>query len=374
MKKKILYIGGVILAVMAIASFVSLYSNRPNGGKILSFIEKHPNQAALSVIYNNKEVTSFNSERKMSLASVVKILVAIEYAEQAAEGKIILDEKVKLSELNRYYLENLDGGAHPAWLESIKEKKLVQDGEIALEEVAKGMVEYSSNANTDYLMDRLGLESINAQIEKLGLTNHEPLTYIDASILIPYEIMNTYENMSKEDKVAKAKKELRNMTPKQYKALALNIHEKMKDDKDGSYKKAVNIESWYDEDFDRLYVDRFVQSTTTDYVTVLNKLNSRSYFTKNVQQNIEAIMETPMESEGNQKAYNHVGMKGGSFASVLNMAIYVEDKENNKTELAVFFNGLESKEFNKLSKHMNDFFVKVVNEPEFRDRVEALKE
>ncbi|MEH6941395.1 serine hydrolase [Bacillus sp. JJ722] len=373
MKKKIINIGGVVLAVVAIGSFIALYSNKPNGEKILSFIEENPDKASLSVIYNNEELVAFNSERKMSLASVVKILVAIEYAEQVANGTIKSDEYVKLSELERYYLEDLDGGAHPSWIESVKEKKIVQDGAVSLEEVAKGMMEFSSNANTEYLMDRLGLEAINNQINKLGLSKHEPLTYISADLYIPYELMRTYGNISNEDKIAKAKKELSSIQANQYHSLTKDIHEKMKNDENSSYKKEVNIVDWYDEDFDRLFVDHSVKSTTKDYATVLQKINSRSYFPKNVQQHLETILETPMQNEGNQKAYNHVGMKGGSFASVLNMAIYVEDKKKNTTELAVFFNELETKEFNKLSKHLNDFFVKIVNEAEFRDKVKSLK-
>lgn len=373
MKKKIMNIVGAVLAVVAIGSFIALYFIKPNGEKILSFIEKNPDKTSLSVIYNDEELAAFNSERKMPLASVMKILVAIEYAEQAAKGTIKSDEYVKLSDLERYYLENLDGGAHPAWIESMKEKKVVQDGAVTLEEVAKGMMEFSSNANTEYLMERLGLVAINKQIGKLGLTEHETLTYINASLYIPYELMRTYGNMSKEDKIAKAKKELSSMQANQYHTIAKDIHEKMKNDEKSSYKKEVNIAEWYDEDFDRLFVNHSVKSTTKDYSTVLQKINSRSYFPENVQKQLETILETPMQNEGNKKIYNHVGMKGGSFASVLNMAIYVEDKEKNTTELAVFFNGLETKEFNKLSKHLNDFFVKVVNEPKFRDKVKALK-
>jgi D-alanyl-D-alanine carboxypeptidase len=36
----------------------------------------------------------------MPLASTVKIIIAIEYAEQAAQGQINPDEKISLSELN----------------------------------------------------------------------------------------------------------------------------------------------------------------------------------------------------------------------------------------------------------------------------------
>lgn len=49
-----------------------------------------------------------------------KIVIAIEYAKQVAEGKIRKDEKISLKELEKYYVKNTDGGAHPAWLDDVK--------------------------------------------------------------------------------------------------------------------------------------------------------------------------------------------------------------------------------------------------------------
>ncbi len=42
-------------------------------------------------------------------------------------------------------------------------------------DVAKGMMQFSSNACTDYLIDRLGLEKINDQMKQVGLTEHGEL-------------------------------------------------------------------------------------------------------------------------------------------------------------------------------------------------------
>ncbi|MGM9923216.1 MAG: serine hydrolase [Bacillus sp. (in: firmicutes)] len=369
-----LYIGIIIVVVIAVASFLALAGNRPDGEKVLAFIKENPEKASLSAIYNEEELAAYNSERPMATASVMKILIAIEYAEQAAKGVIKEDEMIGLPELERYYLENLDGGAHPEWLKSMEDNGVIKQDAVPLEEVAKGMIVFSSNANTEYLMDRLGLDAINRQIEKLGLMQHEPFVYFNASLLIPYELMHTYDQkLSKEEKIKAAKKELHVLSDKQYATLANKIHEKMASSRGGAYKREADIHDWYDEDFDRIFVSRSVKASTNDYATVLRKINSRSYFPENVQKHLEVLMETAMQSEGNQEAYRHVGMKGGSFASVLNMAIYIEDKQENTVEITIFLNGLEQKEFTKLSKHLNDFFVKVANDKDFRDEVKDLR-
>ena len=96
---------------------------------------------------------------------MAKIIIAVEFAKQVSEGKINRDEQISLQELEKYYVKNTDGGAHPDWLEDAKARELVENGQIALEEVAKGMIHYSSNANTTYLLDKLGIERVNDSLK-----------------------------------------------------------------------------------------------------------------------------------------------------------------------------------------------------------------
>lgn len=80
---------------------------------------------------------------------------------QVDEDKLQKDRKISLNELNRYYFKNTDGGGHEAWLEALKQDGGIQNNEVTLHEVAKGMITYSSNANTDYLINLLGVDAIN---------------------------------------------------------------------------------------------------------------------------------------------------------------------------------------------------------------------
>ncbi|CAK4834030.1 unnamed protein product [Aphanomyces euteiches] len=304
----------------------------------------------------------------MPLASTVKIMVAIEYAKQAAEGVITPDESVKLKELEPYYLPNLDGGAHPSWLSYIESKQLVKDGAVALEEVAKGMIVFSSNANTEYLMERLGLSNINQNIEELGLKHHEPLYPFVSSLLIPYELMQSYVGLDPKDQRAKAKKELLNMPVEVFRAKALNIHEKLKQDVDGTYKRRVNIEEWYDGKLDRMNSDKLIAASTDDYAGLLAKINGRNFYAPAVQKHLETVMEGMMQNPANQQKLEHAGLKGGSTSYVLTQALYATDKEDNQTELAIFFNDVDEVQMEKLTSSLNEFGKKVLTDVEFRDK------
>lgn len=70
---------------------------------------------------------------------------------------------------------------------------------MTLEEVAKGMIRFSSNANAGYLQDKLGLERIHGTIAELGLPHHEPLFPLDGELLAPYELMKRYSGLDENE-------------------------------------------------------------------------------------------------------------------------------------------------------------------------------
>src|SRR5690625_6317378 len=70
----------------------------------------------------------------------------------------------------------------------------IKNNEVALHDVVKEMVTYSSNANTDYLIDLLGIDAINERAETLGLTQHEDVYPIVSAMLIPTYIESASED------------------------------------------------------------------------------------------------------------------------------------------------------------------------------------
>ncbi|MEI8279102.1 MAG: serine hydrolase [Bacteroidota bacterium] len=123
---------------------------------IAHYIKDHPVQSSIYLVRNDSVLADINSDRVMPLASTVKILIAIEYAKQVSKGIINPQEMIDSTELDHYYIPFTDGGAQPNWLKSMQQKQVIQGGKIPLVEVAKGMIKYSSNANTEYLIERLG--------------------------------------------------------------------------------------------------------------------------------------------------------------------------------------------------------------------------
>jgi len=306
MLKKILIVLGIIFGlILLIVVFAKIYF-KPSKEVILKFIKENPNKASIKLIRNGKVLVDRNSNIKMPLASTVKIILAIEYAEQAA-NKIINPEKlISLEELNKYYIPKTDGGAHKRWLASIKSK--IETEKIPLKEIAKGMMKYSSNANTEWLSEKLGLDNIK-------ITNQ--------------------------------------------------IHEKLKTDQ--KYKERLGDVGLGTQ---HVWSDNLPQSTVREYVGLMQKLNSKTYLSKNVHKYLDEILETIMESKGNQKWLEYAGMKGGSTAFVLTKSMYATDKKNNKTELSYFINDLDIFENRRISGSMNEFELNLLTDEDFVTKIQ----
>ncbi|GIO39509.1 hypothetical protein J41TS12_43700 [Paenibacillus antibioticophila] len=140
---------------------------------------------------------------------MTKIIVAVEYAQQAAQNKIDPNQRVALDELNRYYIPKLDGGAQEEWEQSLS--SVIDHSSVPLREVVKGMISFSSNANMEYLIEILGLEAINLNLEKLGLQSHEPLYPFYSSLFIPLFVDDGLRRLDRQRRNREGQTELKEM-------------------------------------------------------------------------------------------------------------------------------------------------------------------
>ncbi|MEJ2118661.1 MAG: serine hydrolase, partial [Alphaproteobacteria bacterium] len=94
-----------------------------------------------------------NADLQMPLASVVKIIHLVAYAEAVAAGQLDPTSYVTLETLDSYYLPGYDLGSHNQAITELTEAGLVlaNPDRIRLEDVPWMMMRHSANAATDYL-------------------------------------------------------------------------------------------------------------------------------------------------------------------------------------------------------------------------------
>ncbi|WP_313799220.1 serine hydrolase [Cytobacillus sp.] len=362
-------IAGIVIVLGLIAGIAFLIYQREikkmNANYLIEFIkEKAKNEnVALSINYNNEKWVGVNETIPLPLASTVKIIIAIEFAQQAADGRIDPKKEVSLQELDLFYVPKTDGGAHEAWLAQLKKDNIMNH--VPLSKVAKGMIAFSSNANTDYLIQVLGLENINRVVESIGISNHEPVYPMVGALFIPSRLM-AEKNLTKKESL----QELKQMDMNNYRSLAITIHnnhlsQPLTSQEKQSLIKAMNMEC------QKIWSDRLTRSTTKDYVSIMKKLNRKEFFNKNVHEHLDPIMEQIMKNPKNGGWLQHAGQKGGSTAFVLTMAMYATDREGNQTEFAFFANDLTLIEQTKLSRVLNEFQLKFLRDTEFQKLVKS---
>lgn len=352
MLKKILIIVGILLGVLLIAITAIYFYFKPGEDKVLNFIKDHPQNSSMLVVRDGQTLAQYRTKQLMPLASTVKVIIAIEYAEQAAAGILDPDEQIPLSEVDKFYVPETDGGAHELWLQ--KAHGSVVDNKVSIREIAKGMIRYSSNANTEWLLSRLSTARVNQRLDALGLRQHTPLYPIVSALFVGKELFPGVKGKDLEQK-------LKALSMQEYIAATERIHERLL--ADTAYKHDLGDLSL---EIQRIWSDRLPASTVQEYVSVMQKINSRSYFNAGTQTLLEEVMEFLLEHPANKKWLEHAGMKGGSTAFVLTKALYATDTAGHRTELAYFFNGLTALQQAKLQISMNEFELKLLTDSAFR--------
>lgn len=355
----ILLVIGILIVGIGFWVFQKVIA-KENPAYIVQFMKENltNKNVSIEIQYNDEEWVKVNADTPLPLASTVKIIIAIEYAKEVANGQLNPEELVSFDELTRFYIPKTDGGAHKEW-----KKQFEGETDVPLHEIAKGMILYSSNTNTEYLMTRIGIDQINNALHSLNLQHHERIYPYVSAMLLPGKLM-TETNRTKKDVM----RVLCEMDQATYINEVMNIYEELKSEPltDVHKKQVLNQ---FPFDVQRIWSDRLTKASVSDYISILKKLNSKLFFSEKVHTYLDSIMEYLMENPKNKEWLYYAGQKGGSTAFVCTQAFYAKDKQNNKMEFAFFANDLSPLEQVKLTNNLNSFQRDFLKKESFREYV-----
>jgi D-alanyl-D-alanine carboxypeptidase len=347
--------GCLLFALQAPAVVVFSQSNADS---MLHFIANNRSRASLYVIKNDTLIAKLNETELMPLASTVKLMIAVEFAKQVGSQIINEDSLIALSELDKYYLPNTDGGAHSAWLAYEKTIGHDKTDSAKLIDIAKGMMMFSSNANAEYLLDLVGMDNVKSNVQLFGLNNHTAIFPIVSSLML-------YQNPRKlkEKDIINGIKAL---PEEAYCKTIFQIHNALK--YDTTLKKKFKLNDLTPK-MQQLWSERLTASTTKDYVQLCSILNKRRYLNADSYGIIAEVVESIMEDKDNQKVYKQFGLKNGSTAFVLTEAFYATMQTGEMIEAAYFFNNLTVAENLLLQGWLNDFRIAITQNEAYRQRL-----
>lgn len=325
------------------------------------FIQNHKQNTSLYLIKNDSVIAALNGNEMMPLASTMKILVAIEFAKQGAHELINPEKQVALDELAKYYIPHTDGGAHPAWIQWERRQGNIEEDSLPLLEVAKGMILFSSNANTEYLMDLLGLQNINQNYQLMGIEKYTPLYYLVSSLFI-------YQN-PKQRSEEKIIKQIKKLSQEAYIRATEMIHNQLKNNPD--YKNQFRPQD-LTAPMQKLWSSKLPASTAKAYTKIAYILNNRNIFNEETYSILSQILETIMQNPQNRKWLDHAGMKGGSTIYALTKMMYATLDNGGQYALSYFFDDLNARQNAQLQGWMNAFEQKILTDEEFRKKLSEM--
>ncbi|MCL1474668.1 serine hydrolase [Argonema antarcticum] len=335
----------------------------------LEYIVAHPQNVSLVAyeISNPEQGIFYRADEKHPLASTIKILILAEYARQVEQGIISPDEKIDLNSVDVYYLPNKDGGAHPQALKEFQDKKYVNAAnQIDLRHIAWAMIRYSSNAATDYLIERLGRENIEKLPSRLGLPNQDvPLPIIgqflswdDSEISpLPAERLKIYQAMSQTE----------------YANLVYNLMSKWRNDAAFRDRKIKHLIEFIGiEDQQAMAQALNPGGTAKGYAQIMERIYTNSLISPAVSQIMREYLEWPMKNEPVREKFDALSAKGGSLPGIVTETMYAKRKNGERGRVvALFFENIPTGVWLQLMQTyaQQEFELKLLTDKQFFETV-----
>ena len=308
----------------------------------VQYMLANPGDVALVAYETGRESEGlfFNADSSLPLASVVKVLHLVAYARAVQLGELDPSTIVPLAELERFYLPNSDLGSHPRAIAALVDDERIfgQPPSVLLEDVPRMMMEYSSNAATDYLHLLLGQERIEETALALGMKNQTaPCPFLGQFLLMGRRA----EGMAAVQELVEE--------PRLYSRTVISLTEQYSSDE--AFRNAQG--GWFSRErrpsleAQQLFSEHLnSHGTAREYANLMAQiaLNTLGPWEESVR--IRRYMEWPTHFAGNQEQLAWLGYKGGSLPGVLTVVYYAQPWDTMQpVVVALFFHNLPTETY-----------------------------
>lgn len=342
----------IFLIFISIDILLYYKNKKKNIYDLLNFLEKNKKDLSVTIIENDVKTLEYNGDVKVPLASTVKLIVAYHFVKAITMGKLKLDEEVSLSEVDKFYIARTDGGAHKAWvnISGIKNK-------VTLFDIAKGMMQFSSNACTDFLIDKIGINNINKGKSKLDLIDHDDIFPLTPNILTPSFVLTS--------KRASLKK-IKTMSDDDYQMLTSEIFELMKNNS----KRKIDLERRLFKKrllgfkMQSLLTQKMTNSTTNEYSKLMLRFYKDLLTVKEKKIFDEILIGRHLIKEKDHCFW----FKSGATPFVLTSALF-KGSSDNSIAISLFINDERASNSYWIQNIFNDFVIMLAKDKKFRDKL-----
>lgn len=327
-------------AVTALDTNVSLSALPEAVRPAVEEIRANPGRVSLVAYRVGEEANGLylNADTPRPLASVVKIVHLVAYANAVYTGELDPNTPVLLSDLDRFYLPNSDLRAHPNAVAALTAEGLVTGDPptVPLETVPRMMIQYSSNAATDYLHLLLGQQRIEQTVLDLELAGHSaPCPFLGQFILMN----NPERTVSSRTAVEQYR-----LDPHLFGVEVMDMTYRYANDpafreEVGSWRGRANRP---DIDTQRLFsAELNTHGSAQAYADLMARISLNQVGPWELNVLVRRYLEWPTFFEANQGQMAWTGYKGGSLPGILTVAYYAQPWwRTQPVVVALFFEDL----------------------------------
>ncbi|MCB8945488.1 MAG: serine hydrolase [Ardenticatenaceae bacterium] len=312
----------------------------------LRYLLDNPQDVGLAIYRLGEEANGvyLNADIPMPLASVVKLIHLVAYAEAVAAGQLNPLSTIPLAELDRYYLPRSDLGAHQdAVNELIANGRTFGDPpQILLDEVPWLMIRHSSNAATDYLHMLLGQTAIEETAVSLGLSQQTA----PCPFLAQFLAMSNHVRTADNDRAAL---EAYLADPTLYGTESMLLFDAFTQDETF---RADEISWRADNRRPSLPTQQFftanlnAQGTARQYAALMARLAQNGLSNGDSSFIARRFLEWPMVFQVNQDLFDNLGYKNGRFPGLHTTVYYAyPDGQTIPIVIALFFHNLPNRTY-----------------------------
>jgi len=269
--------------------------------QLLAYLAKHPDRYALAAWDVGHEDAGLfhDADRAWPLASTVKVIPLLAASEEVAAGRWKLDEPT-YDAVDQLWLPGTDGDAHP--------QASADGGTETLGGALHGMIRFSDNAATDFVLLKLGRARVAARD---GLPEPHPL---GAALLLAEESLDGGADFD-ERAWARAAQQLEHKHRRKRTGTTLTLAQQ--------------------EAFARTLDNR---GTPRAFARLIERLYAEPVAPQTALARTE--LEWPMAFASNQQDFEVLATKGGSLPGVLTGATYGKTKSGQRRVVALFLHDL----------------------------------
>ncbi len=282
-----------------------------------------------------------NQDVPMPLASVVKVVHLVAYAEAVAAGELNPLTTVPLADIEAYYQPGLDLGAHERAVAELTAngRTFGAPPNLLLDEVPWMMIRHSANAATDYLHMLLG----QARIEETAVALDLYSQTAPCPFLGQFLAMGNYTRAEIDDQTA-VRALIAN--PDEYGRLVMELTLAYSSSAD--FRAAQ--QAWRDStrrpigSTQRLFVANLnAHGTAQEYANLMARIALNGLSNSESSYLARRYLEWPMQFSVNQALFTNLGYKDGSLPGVLTTVYYAYPRDTlTPVVVALFFRGLDS--------------------------------